>query len=82
MPDLSPATRERLAHVSVATLCTALFKRGLRRQFIQNVHRLQSSGPNMVGPAYTLRYMPAREDLNTIDVFKDRAHPQRKAVEE
>jgi regulator of RNase E activity RraA len=82
MSDLSPATREQLAHVSVATLCTALFKRGLRRQFIQNVHRLQASGPNMVGPAYTLRYMPAREDLNTIDVFKDHAHPQRKAVEE
>jgi regulator of RNase E activity RraA len=36
----------------------------------------------MVGPAYTLRYMPAREDLNQIDVFLDREHPQRKAVEE
>jgi regulator of RNase E activity RraA len=36
----------------------------------------------MVGEAYTLRYMPAREDLNTIDVFKNREHPQRKAVEE
>jgi regulator of RNase E activity RraA len=75
-------TRAQLMTVSVATLCTALFKRGLRRQFIQNVHRLQADLPNMVGAAYTLRYMPAREDLNTIDVFKDRAHPQRKAVEE
>jgi regulator of RNase E activity RraA len=36
----------------------------------------------MVGEAYTLRYMPAREDLNTIEVFKNREHPQRKAVEE
>ena len=36
----------------------------------------------MVGEAYTLRYIPAREDLNTIGVFQDRAHPQRKAVEE
>ncbi len=75
-------TREQLMKVSVATLCTALFKRGLHRQFIQNVHRLNPNLPNMVGEAYTLRYMPAREDLNTIDVFKDRAHPQRKAVEE
>ena len=32
--------------------------------------------------AFTLRYIPAREDLNPITVFKDRAHPQRKAVEE
>ena len=36
----------------------------------------------MVGPAFTLRYMPAREDLNPITAFEDRAHPQRKAIEE
>ena len=36
----------------------------------------------MVGEAFTLRYIPAREDLNPITVFQDRAHPQRKAVEE
>jgi regulator of RNase E activity RraA len=68
--------------VSCATLCTALFKRGLSHQFIQDVHPLNAGLPNMIGPAYTLRYMPAREDLNTIDVFKNREHPQRKAVEE
>ena len=32
-----------------------------------------------MGEAFTLRYMPAREDLNKLDVFRDRAHPQRKA---
>jgi regulator of RNase E activity RraA len=36
----------------------------------------------MVGEAFTLRYMPAREDLNPISVFLDRNHPQRKAVEQ
>ena len=36
----------------------------------------------MVGEAFTLRYMPAREDLNRLEVFRDRSHPQRKAVEE
>jgi regulator of RNase E activity RraA len=35
----------------------------------------------MVGIAYTLRYIPAREDLNPITVFDDPRHPQRKAVE-
>ena len=75
-------TRQRLGGVSVATLCTALFKRGLRHQFIQDVRPLRADLPNMVGEAYTLRYMPAREDLNTIEVFKNREHPQRKAVEE
>jgi regulator of RNase E activity RraA len=68
--------------VSTATLCTALFKRGLSRQFIQDVHPLNPGLPNMVGPAYTLRYMPAREDINGIAVFLNREHPQRKAVEE
>ena len=79
---LSPDTREKLKTVSTATLCTALFKRGLHRQFIQDVHPLNPNLPNMVGEAFTLRYMPAREDLNPIGVFTDRAHPQRKAVEE
>ena len=79
---MNPDTREKLTKVSTATLCTALFKRGLRNQFIQNVHPLNANLPNMVGEAFTLRYMPAREDLNPITVFQDRSHPQRKAVDE
>ncbi|MGL5138767.1 MAG: ribonuclease activity regulator RraA [Beijerinckiaceae bacterium] len=79
---LSPDTRAKLMHVSTATLCTALFKRGLRNQFIQDVRPLNGSLPNMVGEAFTLRYIPAREDLNPLSVFQDRAHPQRKAVED
>jgi regulator of RNase E activity RraA len=83
---LNPDTRERLKHVSTATLCTILFKRGLRNQFIQNVRPVNTTltrqAPNMVGEAFTLRYIPAREDLNPITVFQDRQHPQRVAVEQ
>jgi len=79
---LDPQVRDKLRTVSTATLATALFKRGLRSQFMQNVRPLRDYGATMVGEAYTLRYMPAREDLNEITVFRDRAHPQRKAVEE
>ncbi|HJS04404.1 MAG TPA: ribonuclease activity regulator RraA [Variovorax sp.] len=79
---MNPATREQLMKVSTATLCTALFKRGLRNQFIQDVRPLNPGLPNMVGEAFTLRYMPAREDLNPINVFLDRNHPQRQAVEQ
>ena len=79
---LSDATRAKLATVSTATLCTALFKRGLRNQFIQDVRPLKAKSKVMVGEAFTLRYIPAREDLNPLSVFQDRAHPQRKAVEE
>jgi regulator of RNase E activity RraA len=80
--SLKTETREKLKGVSTATLCTALFKRGLRNQFIQDVKPLNPALPTMVGEAFTLRYIPAREDLNPITVFQDRSHPQRKAVEE
>jgi len=78
---LADSTRNKLRGVSTATLCTALFKRGLRNQFIQDVHPLNPEAGPMVGPAFTLRYIPAREDLNPITVFQDRSHPQRKAIE-
>jgi regulator of RNase E activity RraA len=82
MPNLKPETREKLKRVSTATICTALYKRGLRNQFIQDVRPLNPNGAPMVGEAFTLRYIPAREDLNPLSVFQDRAHPQRKAVED
>ncbi len=79
---LSDATREKLMGVSTATISTALFKRGLRNQMIQDVRPVGASkGRNMVGPAYTLRYIPAREDLSPISVFQDPAHPQRAGIE-
>ena len=79
---LNPETKAKLMTVSTATLCTALFKRGLRNQFIQDVRPLNANLPNMVGEAFTLRYIPAREDLNPITVFQDPNHPQRAAVEQ
>jgi len=74
-------TRKKLQTVSTATLSTALFKLGFKNQFIQGVQALKKGKPTMVGEAFTLRYIPAREDLNPISVFKDPKHPQRVAVE-
>jgi regulator of RNase E activity RraA len=79
---LNPQTRDKLKAVSTATLATALYKRGFRSQFVQDVQPLSPLKESMVGEAFTLRYMPAREDLNRLEVFRDRSHPQRKAVEE
>ena len=67
MTKLSDATRDKLKTVSTATVATALFKRGLRIQMIQDVHPLGTDQPVLVGEAFTLRYMPAREDLNKIE---------------
>ncbi len=78
---LSDRTRETLTTVSTATLATTLFKRGFRNQMIQDVRPVGHAGRNLVGPAFTLRYIPAREDLNTLAVFRDPAPPQRAGVE-
>ncbi|HTR10169.1 MAG TPA: ribonuclease activity regulator RraA [Paraburkholderia sp.] len=81
---VSDAALEQLRHVSTATLTTQLFKRGLRNVFLQGVAPLVKpapGAPNLVGPAFTLRNIPAREDLDHVGVFQNPDHPQRKAVE-
>ena len=81
MSGLAAETIGYLKRASTATLTTQLFKRGLRNVFIQGVRPLGRYGENMVGPATTLRYIPAREDLDHVGVFEDPMHPQRRAVE-
>src|SRR2546427_7502264 len=78
---LSSHSREALKKVSAATLTTVLFKRGFRNAFIQSVFLLNKNAPRMVGEAYTLRYIPAREDLDQLGAFEGRGHPQREAIE-
>ena len=80
--SLGESSRARFAAVSTATLTTVLFKRGFRNTFIQGIHRLNPAAPAMVGPAYTMRYIPAREDLDHLGVFEGRSHPQRRGIEE
>jgi regulator of RNase E activity RraA len=75
-------TREKLLSVSTATLTTQLFKRGFRNVFIHGLRALNPRRDRLCGPAYTLRYIPAREDLDHIGVFEDRSHPQRVAIEQ
>ena len=89
-PDVKNASIDILKSVSVATFATALFKRGLRNQTIQNVRPVRAdhnipfspNQQNMVGPAFTLRYIPAREDRNTLAEFNNPNHPQRQAIEQ
>lgn len=82
MTEVAKSTKDKLKKVSTATIATCLFKKGLKNQFIQNVIPLKLGKPTMAGQAYTLRYIPSREDLNPISVFKDPKHLQRVAVEE
>ena len=82
MTELQIQTLSRLAKVSTASLTTVLFKLGFNNTFLQGLRPLNPASPPMVGVAYTLRYIPAREDLDNIRAFDDRTHPQRVAVEE
>ncbi|WP_416409488.1 ribonuclease activity regulator RraA [Agrobacterium rosae] len=78
---LSDATRAKYKKISTASIATALFKRGLRNQFIQGVVPVAPKAETMVGQAFTLRYIPAREDRNPITIFRNPDHPQRVAME-
>ena len=83
MTELSSETRDKLKTVSTATLTTALFKRGLRNQFIQDVQPLNPRRGPMVGEAFTLALHPgARGPEPDRRCSTIRTHPQRKAVEE
>jgi regulator of RNase E activity RraA len=54
-----------LARVSTATLTTVLLKRSLRNVWVRGAVPLAPGQPRVVGPAFTLRFIPAREDLAT-----------------
>ncbi|MFP3978565.1 ribonuclease activity regulator RraA [Marinobacter sp. KMM 10035] len=78
---LSSTAKAGLMRASTASLHTILFKRGLRNTYIQGVGKINSGSVKMVGQAFTLRYIPAREDIDTVAAFRDPKHPQRVAVE-
>ncbi len=54
-----------LRHVTTATITTMLLKKGIRHCWIKTAMPLIPGGPRLVGPAFTLRFVPVREDLAT-----------------
>jgi regulator of RNase E activity RraA len=80
-PPLSDETRQLLGSASTATITTQLFRRGLRNAFLHGLRPLNDARVRLVAEAVTLRYVPAREDVDVLAVFADYDHPQRRAVE-
>lgn len=78
---LTPQAREALMCVSTATITTQLMARGLRNSFLAGLRASNPAYQRMVGEAFTLRSIPAREDLDVLEAFQDYDHPQRKAIE-
>jgi len=62
---LDPAIVQKLSGVTTATLTTVLLKKGLRNVWIRGTQPLKPGQPRVVGRAFTLRFVPAREDLAT-----------------
>lgn len=79
--DMSEELRARFANCSSASISTQLIRRGLRNVAIRGVLPLRNDLPVMVGPAFTMRYVPAREDLDAYGSGGDPANIQRKAIE-
>jgi regulator of RNase E activity RraA len=68
MSDAKPLdakTIEILSGISTATLTTVLLKKGLRNVWLRGTKPLRPGQPRIVGRAFTLRFVPAREDLAT-----------------
>jgi regulator of RNase E activity RraA len=62
---LDPAVARALEHVATATIATVLLKKGLRNVWLRGTRPLAAGYPRIVGRAFTLRFVPAREDLAT-----------------
>ncbi|HKD28657.1 MAG TPA: ribonuclease activity regulator RraA [Xanthobacteraceae bacterium] len=62
---MSSATFDLLRKVTTATITTMLLKKGIRRCWMHGPKPLVPGGPRLIGPAFTLRFVPAREDLAT-----------------
>jgi len=71
---------ERLRGISTASLCTELFRLGFHSVYLAGV-RPAAHRPRMAGPAVTVRFAPAREDVATYERLGDPAYPQRHAIE-
>ena len=62
---MSSATFDVLRKVTTATITTMLLQKGIRRCWMHGPRPLVPGGPRLIGPAFTLRFVPAREDLAT-----------------
>ena len=78
---ISPETIEKLRGVPTATIISLLMKRGIKNAVMHGVKPLAPSTPKCVGPAFTMRNIPMREDLAGPEVLADPNYPQRVMLE-
>ncbi|MFF8694362.1 dimethylmenaquinone methyltransferase [Streptomyces sp. NPDC015144] len=79
---LSSAVREQLARAGSSTVANMLLRHGLRNVLMTDVHPLTRGAAPMVGPASTLRFIPAREDVDSLATYASSQNLHRRAIEE
>ena len=80
LPSLAEAIR-LLAGIGTATLTSQLYKRGIHHAFLKGVYPMNPNRTRFVGEAYTLRFIPMREDKMKPEVVKGYDYPHRKCIE-
>jgi regulator of RNase E activity RraA len=81
MTALDPTVHDKLQRTNSATLSTLLLKRGLRNTAVRGVRPIAGVDKPMIGPAVTVRYIPAREDIDGSTYSSDPSNNQRKAID-
>ena len=79
---LAESTRQKLTKVGTANVANALLKRGFRNVYLLGLSPVSDTQERLVGPAYTLRFMPSREDIDTMANYGRSDNLHRRAVEE
>lgn len=79
---ISDELRSKLLRCGAATLSNALLKRGYRNSFLLGLHAVSPQQEPLVGPAFTLRFIPAREDKDSMALYARNDGMHRRAIEE
>ena len=79
---MSDATNRMLARAGIAAIANALLQRGLHNVCLSGLSPVSPEQQVMVGPAYTLRFIPAREDIDSMSAYSRPDNLHRRAMEE
>jgi len=81
-PPLDETVREKLARSGASNISNCLLKRGFRNTFLLGIQPVSDAQPVMVGRAFTVRFIPAREDLDSMALYARDDSLHRRAIEQ
>ena len=79
---LNEGIKAALLHCDVTTIANVLLKHGIRNACLLGLSPLQDQQAHFVGPAYTLRFIPSRNDIDSIENYLRDDNLHRRAIEE